>query len=49
MDNKLRSKIILDELIAKGVVTSVPDTQVQPLRVATAQERGEPRCSGRVV
>ena len=49
MDNKPRYKIILDELGVEGIVVLVPETQVQPLRVASAQERGVPCCSGRVV
>ena len=49
MDNKPRFKIVLDELRAEGVVISVSETQDQPLRVASTQERGEPCCSGKVV
>ena len=49
MDNKPTYEIVLDEFIAKGVVISVLEIQVQPLRVASAQERGEPYSSGRVV
>ena len=49
MDNKPRFKIILDELWAEGVVISVSETQDQPLRVASAQEQGEPCRSGRIV
>ena len=49
MDNKPRFKIILDEFWAEGVVISVSETQDQPLRVASAQEQGEPCRSGRVV
>ena len=47
MDNKPKYKIVLDELWAKGVV--ILETQDQPLRVASAQEQGEPCRSGRVV
>ena len=47
MDNKPKYEIVLDELWAKGVVIS--ETQNQPLRVASAQEQGEPCRSGRVV
>ena len=49
MDNKPKYEIILDELWAEGTVSSVLATQDQPLRVASAQEQGEPHCSGRVV
>ena len=49
MDNKPRFKIVLDELRSEGVVISVLETQDQPLRVASAQEQGEPCRSGRVV
>ena len=49
MDNKLRYEIILDELWAEGIVSSILETQDQPLRIASAQEQGEPHCSGRVV
>ena len=52
IDNKPRSKVILDELRAEGnedneVPISV--TEVNPSLVASTQERGEPRRSGRVV
>ena len=49
MDNKYNFKIVLDELRAEGVVISVLETQDQPLRVASAQEQGEPYRSGRIV
>ena len=49
MDNKPRFKIVLDELRAEGVVILVLETQDQPLRVASAQEQGEPCRSGRFV
>ena len=39
MDNKFRYKIVLDDLWVEGVVIYVLETQVQPLRVASAQER----------
>ena len=49
MDNKPIYKIIVDELWAEGVVVSVTETYVQPLRVASVQEQGEPYYSGRVI
>ena len=49
MDNKPTYEIILDEFIAEGLITSIPETHVQPLRVANAQEQGKPHYSGRVV
>ena len=49
MENKLSPKVILDELRGEGIVSSIPDTQVEPPRVASTQERGEPHRSGRVV
>ena len=36
VDNKPRSKIILDELRTEGDVSQVPETQVNPPRVARA-------------
>ena len=49
MDNKPRYEIVLYELWAEGIVSSVLETQDQPLRVASTQEQEEPHCSGRVV
>ena len=49
MDNKPKSKVILDKLRGEGVVSSDPVTQVEPPQVASIQEQGEPCRSGRVV
>ena len=49
VDNKPMSKVVLDELRVEGVVSSIPEMEVDPPRVASTQERGEPRHSGRVV
>ena len=52
IDNKPKSKIILDELRAEvSEVNEVPmsGTHVRSPRVVRTQDRGEPRRSGRVV
>ena len=49
IDNKPRSKNILDELRGEGNVIPVQETQVNPSRVASTQDRGEPYYSGSVV
>ena len=49
IDNKPRSKTILEELRGEGDVSPAMVTQVSPLQVASTQERGEPHHSGRVV
>ena len=52
IDNKLRSKVILDELRAEtneGNEVRILVTQVSPPLVVRIQERGELRRSGRVV
>ena len=49
LNNKPKSKTILDELTGEGSETPVTNTQVEPSHVASTQERGEPRRSGRVV
>ena len=49
MDNKPRSKVVLDKLSGDGIVSSVLQIQVEPPRVANIQEWGEHRRSGRVV
>ena len=41
MDNKPKSKVVLDELRGEDIVSSVPKTQVESPRVASTQERGE--------
>ena len=46
IDNKPRSKVILDELRGEGNVSLVPMTQVSLSRVASTQDRGEPYRSG---
>ena len=49
IDNKPRSKTILEELRGEGDVSPVPVTEVSPSPVASTQEQGEPRRSARVV
>ena len=49
MNNKSRTKTILDELRDEGIENPVTVTQVHPPLVTSTQERGEPRRSGRVV
>ena len=49
VDNKPRSKAVLDELRGEGVVSTIPGAQVDPPRVASTQDQGELRHSGRVV
>ena len=52
IDNKLRSKVILDELRAEtneGNEVPILVTQISPQLVVRTQERGEPRRSRRVV
>ena len=52
IDNKPRSKIILDELraeVSEGSEVPMSGTQVRSPRVVSTQDRGEPRRSGRVV
>ena len=46
IDNKSKSKIILEEIREKDSSDQVP---IRPTRVASTQDRGEPRRSGRVV
>ena len=38
IDNKPRSKVVLDELRAKGVVSFIPKTEVDPPRVTSTQD-----------
>ena len=49
MDNKPRSKVVLYELKGEGVVSSVPETLVEPPWVASTQEQREPCRSWSVV
>ena len=49
IDNKPRSKIVFYELRAEGDIGPIPETQVSPPLVASTQDQGEPRRSGRVV
>ena len=49
INSKPRSKTVLEELRDKGDVSPVPMTKVNPSPIASTQERGEPRRSGRVV
>ena len=49
VDNKPRSKAVLDELRGEGKVSTVIGAQIDPPRVVGTQEQGEPRRSGRVV
>ena len=52
IDNKPRSKVVLDELRAEtneGNKVLIPEAQVSPSLVICTQERGEPHCSWRVV
>ena len=52
IENKTRSKVILDELRAEtneGNEVLIPVTQVNPPLVVRTQEPREPRRSGRVV
>ena len=49
VDNKPRSRVVLDELRAKGDVSIVPETEVYPSRVASTQDQGVPYHSGRVI
>ena len=49
MNNKPKSKIILEELRDEGSESSVSLTEVNKSQVASTQRQGEPRCSGRVV
>ena len=49
IDNKPRAKTVLDELRGEGSDNTMTVTQVHPPLVASTQERGEPRRSGRVV
>ena len=46
IDNKPKSKIILEEMRQEDGSDPVP---IRPTRVASTQDRGEPRRSGRVV
>ena len=46
IDNKPKSKIILEEMREKDGSDQVP---IRPTRVASTQDRGEPRHSRRVV
>ena len=49
IDNKPRSKIILEELRGEENVNPILLTKVNPSPVVSTQEQGEPRHSGRVV
>ena len=49
INNKPRSKTILEELRGEGNVNLIPLTEVNPSPVASTQRQGEPRRSGRVV
>ena len=49
VDNKPKSKVVLDELRDQGIVSTVPGAQVDLSRVASTQEQGEPLRSGRVI
>ena len=52
LDNKLRSKVVLDELRAElneGNEVPIPDTTVNQPQVVRTQETRVPRRSGRVV
>ena len=46
IDNKPKSKVILEEMRKKDNNDPIP---TRPTRVASTQDRGEPRRSGRVV
>ena len=49
MNNKPKSKIIIEELRGKGSKSSIPLTEVNRSPVASTQRQEEPRRSGRVV
>ena len=49
VDNKPRSKVVLDELRKEGEVSTVLGAQIDPPRVTDTQEQKEPRRSRRVV
>ena len=49
INNKPRSKTILEELRGKGNANPISLTKVNPSLVASTQEQGEPHRSGRVV
>ena len=49
INNKSRSKTILEELRSDENVNPIPLTKVNPSLVANIQEQGEPRRSGRIV
>ena len=49
INNKPRSKTILEELRGEGNANPIPLTEVNPSPVASTQRQGESRHSGRVV
>ena len=49
VDNKPRSKVILDELQGEGIVSTILGARVDPPRVVSTQDQGEPHHSGRIV
>ena len=49
MNNKPKSKTIIEELRGEGNECSVPLIEVNKLLVASTQRQGEPHRSGRVV
>ena len=49
INNKPRSKTILEELRGEGDNNPVSLTEVNPSPVTNTQERGEPHHSGRIV
>ena len=46
IDNKPKSKVILEEMREEDSSDPVP---IRPTQVASTQDRGEPRLSGRVI
>ena len=52
LDNKPRSKVVLDELRAElneGNEVPIPETTINQPQIVRTQETRVPRCSGRVV
>ena len=49
VDNKPRSKVVLDELRAEGNVSKVPEIEVYPPRVASTQDQRVPHHKVRVI